>query len=602
MLRTTFALSLREAATMPATKIIRFDELRDEFEFLGNWQDQCRYLIELGEELPQLTADEQSETFRVLGCQSRVWVIPTLMEEGGRKVLDIRAKSDARIVDGLVVVLLSLTQGRTPQEVLDIDFNARFAELGLESQLVPQRKNGLYAMVSRVQQFARDLSAEAGSAVVKPSIRTLSAEPETRLPLSEDGTTRRRTFDAELVRLEFPALNQALECGFPVTYLDTASSAQKPQRVIDKEREVYEQYYANAYRGVYTYGDRVSAELESSREKVARFLGATSEREIVFTSGSTMGINLVAQAWGRKFLSPGDEIVLNELEHHANFVPWQRVAEQTGAVVRLLPLTDDGQIDLSRAEDVFNPRTRLLAITGMSNVLGTVPPIRELTRRAHDYGAKVLIDGAQSVPHMPIHVVQEEVDFLVFSGHKAYGPSGVGVLYGRYDLLAEMDPFLCGGHMIAEVTSTGSTWAEPPAKFEAGTPAIAQAIALGEAIDYLNEFTLCPVHKHEQALLRHAHASLEAIPGLTIYGPAPSEKGAIVSFTIEGASAYDLAQQLNFRGVFVRHGHHCTMPLHARLNVPATVRASFGLYSTLEDVDRLTQAIEFAMRELKIAR
>ncbi len=370
--------------------------------------------------------------------------------------------------------------------------------------------------------------------------------------------------------------------------------------MLDKEREVYEQYYANAYRGVYSFGERVSQELDAARAKIGRFIGARSADEVIFTSGATMSINLVAQAWGRKFLQPGDEIVLNDMEHHANFVPWQRVAEQTGATVRFLPLTQAGQIDLHRVDEVFSRQTKLLAITGMSNVLGTVPPLRELIRLAHDCGAKVLVDGAQSVPHMPVNVAQEEIDFLAFSGHKVYGPSGVGVLYGRFDLLQDMDPFLCGGHMIAEVSRERSIWSAPPAKFEAGTPAIAQAIALGTALDYLSEFTLCPIHKHEQTLLRHTHERLAEIPGLTIYGPPTSEKGAIVSFTIAGAATHDLAHQLSFKGVFVRDGHHCTMPLHAHLNVPATVRASIGLYNTLEDVDRLADAIRFALRELRL--
>ncbi len=288
-----------------------------------------------------------------------------------------------------------------------------------------------------------------------------------------------------------------------------------------------------------------------------------------------MSINLVANAWGRKNLNPGDEIVVSELEHHANLVPWQWVASQTGAALKFLPLTDDGRLDMSRADEVLGNRTRLIAVTAMSNVLGTVPPLKDLSRRAKAIGALLLVDGAQSVPHMPVDVVDEGIDFLAFSGHKLYGPSGVGVLYGRRDLLEAMDPFLCGGHMISQVTCDHSTWAPIPAKFEAGTPPIAQAIALGTAIDYVLELGLCPIHTHEQSVLRYAHERLAAVPGLRIYGPTPGEKGAIVSFTIEKTSAEDLAQLLGIRGVFVRHGHHCTMPLHERLGVPATVRAQF---------------------------
>jgi cysteine desulfurase/selenocysteine lyase len=575
---------------MPATNSISLDDIREEFEFLGEWEEQCRYLIELGEELPDLPPDEKTEANRVHGCQARVWMVARALPDNGQPRLEIKAKSDARIVDGLIVVLLAMFNRKTPQEVLSTDFRGAFSELGLETQLVPQRRNGLYAMVERVRNLARLMAPEPRVAAAAVS-----------LPTDEESRPRRRIFDVEDVRTEFPALQRTLPGGQTVTYLDSASSAQKPQVVIDKEREVYEQYYANAYRGVYRYGDRVSTELERAREKVQRFIGASGSDEIVFTSGTTMSINLVAHAWGRKFLRAGDEVLLTEMEHHANMVPWQWAARQTGAIVKYIPLTPDGRVDQEAYVRLLGPRTRLLAVTGMSNVLGTAPPIKEMARKAREAGALVLVDAAQSVPHLPVSVTADQIDFLAFSGHKAYGPSGVGVLYGRRELLAEMDPFLMGGHMIEQVTFEGSTWAAAPAKFEAGTPPIAQAIALGSALDYLSELTLCPIHKHEQSLLRHAHERLAEIPGLTIYGPPTSEKGAIVSFGVRGAAAGDLAQLLDLKGVFVRHGHHCAMPLHERLGVPATVRASFGLYNTLADVDRLADGLRFALRELKVA-
>ncbi len=385
-----------------------------------------------------------------------------------------------------------------------------------------------------------------------------------------------------------------------VIYLDSASSAQKPQVVIDKEREVYEQYYANAYRGVYRYGDRISRELEEAREQVRRFVGAEMPEEIIFTSGTTMSINLVAQAWGRKFLRPGDEILLNEMEHHANLVPWQWIAGQTGAHLRYLPLTDDGQLALDQLDGCLSERTKLVAVTGMSNVLGTVPPLTEIVRRAKAAGALVLVDAAQSAPHMPTFVTKDGIDFLAFSGHKLYGPTGTGVLYGRAELLDDMDPFLCGGHMIERVERDRFTTTVLPAKFEAGTPAIAQAIALGTAVEYVSELGFCPIHTHEQKVLRHAWDRMREIPGLRIFGPDTSHRGAIISFTIEGASAQDLAQLLDLKGVFVRHGHHCAMPLHDRLGVPATVRASFGLYNTVADADALVDGLHFALRELKL--
>ncbi|MFG0333402.1 MAG: SufS family cysteine desulfurase, partial [Maioricimonas sp. JB049] len=539
---------------MPQLEPITIDELIEEFEFLGEWEDQCRYLIELGEELPDLPAHEKTEANRVHGCQSQVWFVPEISANNGSTRINLRAKSDARIVDGLIVVLLTLANGKTPREILDARFRDTFAELGLENHLVPQRRNGLYSMVERLRVIARGcLEAEGLTESPNPEIRSASSD----LQVSDDDTdVKKKPLDVEAVRAQFPALQQTLPSGMPVIYLDTAASAQKPQCVIDKEREVYEQYYANAYRGVYRFGDRVSSEIEHAREKVRQFISAAHVEEIAFTSGTTMSINIVANGWGRKFLKAGDEILLNEMEHHANFVPWQWVAQATGAVLRFIPLTDDGQLDLDRLDEVLSEKTKIVAVTGMSNVLGTVPPITEIARRARAVGAKILVDGAQNVPHMPVNVVGEDIDFLAFSGHKLYGPSGIGVLYGRRELLEEMDPFLCGGHMIDRVYKDRSEWAALPAKFEAGTLPIAQAIALGRAVEFVEELSLCAIHTHEQNVLRYATERLGEIPGLKIYGPAPGHKGAICSFTVENAAAQDLAQLLDLKGVCVRHGHH----------------------------------------------
>jgi cysteine desulfurase/selenocysteine lyase len=404
----------------------------------------------------------------------------------------------------------------------------------------------------------------------------------------------------ERVRQDFPILHQMLPKGLPLVYLDNAATAQKPRAVIEREREVYETFYANAYRGVYRFGAQVDEEVESTRAKVQALIHASSVDEIVFTSGSTMSINMVAAGWGRRFLGPGDEVLLNQMEHHANLVPWQYVAEARGAKCRYLPLTSDGRLDLSRLDEHLTANTRMVAVTAMSNVLGTINPIRELVSRARRVGAKVLVDGAQSVPHQEIDVVAADIDFLAFSGHKIYGPSGIGVLYGKQDLLEAMDPFLMGGHMIDRVDLDRSTWAAPPAKFEAGTIPIAQAIALGEAIDYVGRLGYSAIETHEKRLLAYAFERLTQIPGLRIYGPGPEHRGAIVSFSVEGAHPEDLAQLLDRRGVFVRHGHHCTMPLHTLLGVPATVRASFALYNTLAEVDALAEAIEFARGKLRL--
>jgi cysteine desulfurase/selenocysteine lyase len=406
--------------------------------------------------------------------------------------------------------------------------------------------------------------------------------------------------DVQAVRKDFPILQKPLPKGLPLVYLDSASSSQKPQVVIDKLAEAYENYYANAYRGVYSFGARVDEELEATRSAIQQWINAAEPEEIVFTSGSTMSINLVVFAWGLSRLRPGDELLLNEMEHHANFVPWQQIARRTGATCRFIPLTEDGRLDMSRLDEVLGPKTRLVAVSGMSNVLGTINPVQELAQRAHEAGALILVDGAQSVPHAETDVQRLGVDFLVFSGHKLFGPSGVGALYGRRELLESMEPFLYGGHMIERVTRETSTWAALPAKFEAGTIPIVQAIGLGTAIEYTRRLGIEAIKEHEGNLLRHALRRLTEVPGLKIYGPSVEHKGAIVSFTVENAHPEDLAQLLDRRGVYVRHGHHCTMPLHELLGVSATVRASFACYNTLEDVDALVSAINFAREKLRL--
>lgn len=402
------------------------------------------------------------------------------------------------------------------------------------------------------------------------------------------------------VRDQFPIFRQKLPNGQPVTYLDSGASAQKPQSVIDSERSVLETHYANAYRGVYQFGAQIDEELEASREAVRQLINAESLSEIAFTSGTTMSLNVIAFGWGRRHLKPGDEILLNHMEHHANFVPWQQVARETGAQLKFIPLTESGELDLSQCDSLITPNTKVLAVTGMSNVLGTINPIAELSRRIHDVGGVIVVDGAQSVPHSVVDVVAEDIDFLAFSGHKLYGPTGVGILYGKAERLAETSPLLYGGHMIDRVYDDHSEWAHLPARFEAGTIPIVQAVALKAAVDFVTQIGFSAMHEHEMALLQYAHERLLSIPGLKIYGPAVEKKGAIVSFTIDGAHPEDLAQLLDRKGVFVRHGHHCTMPLHDLLQVPATVRASFGVYNTLEDIDQLVAAIEFARQRLRL--
>ncbi|MCH9654713.1 MAG: cysteine desulfurase [Planctomycetes bacterium] len=404
------------------------------------------------------------------------------------------------------------------------------------------------------------------------------------------------------IRHDFPILNTKLPNGRPLVYLDSGASAQRPRSVINKITEIYEHYYSNVHRGAHQLGDRVTSEMESSRARIQSFIGASLPEEIIFTSGTTMSANLVAQTWGRHFLKDGDEIILNEMEHHANFVPWQKIAKERGVLLKFIQLTPDGRLDLEHYECLLTPKTKLVAVTGMSNVLGTINPVKYMAQRAHEVGALIFVDGAQSVTHQPVNVVESEIDFLAFSGHKLFGPSGIGVLYGRKTLLESMPPFLFGGNMIAEVTCEKSTYANIPARFEAGTPPITEAIALGTAIDYVMELGFDTIMEQESLLSQYTLQKLQEVPGLQIYGPLElEERGSIFSFNIEGAHPEDLATLLDRKGIAVRHGHHCTMPLHQHLNINASVRASLAFYNTTEEIDALINALEFARQRLRLA-
>jgi cysteine desulfurase / selenocysteine lyase len=369
--------------------------------------------------------------------------------------------------------------------------------------------------------------------------------------------------------------------------------------VIQSLVDVYEKHYANVHRGIHWLSDQSTDLYEGAREKVRAFMNAATLEEVIFTHGTTEGINLVARSWGDANVRSGDEILLTEMEHHANLVPWQQLAARTGAVLRHIPITDDGRLNLDRLPGLLNERTRLVAVTAVSNVLGTINPLAEIIRQAHAAGALVLVDAAQSAPHVVTDVQALDTDFLVFSGHKMLGPSGVGVLYGRRSLLEAMPPFLGGGNMIRRVKLESFEPAELPAKFEAGTPPIVPAIGLGAAIDYLNQVGLDTIHEHERSLTVRAHAVLEALGGVRLLGPAPEEKAGIVSFSVEGIHAHDVAQLLDRHGVAIRAGHHCAMPLHKRLGVMASARASFYFYNTPAEVDQLGEALAQARRVFK---
>jgi cysteine desulfurase/selenocysteine lyase len=406
-----------------------------------------------------------------------------------------------------------------------------------------------------------------------------------------DNPVGNRSLDPLALREDFPILSTLVHGDKPLVFLDNAASTQRPQQVIRAISQIYEQSYANVHRGIHWMSEACTDLYEQSREKVRAFINARAVEEIIFTSGATASINTVARSWGDANLKPGDEIILSVMEHHSNLVPWQQLAARTGAVLKHIPITDDGLLILDEFDKLLSDRTKLVALTEVSNVLGTINPIVEITRRAHAAGALVLVDAAQSIPHMQTDVQASGVDFLCFSGHKMLGPSGVGVLYGRRELLDAMPPFLGGGSMIETVELSSFTPAELPAKFEAGTPMIVPAIALGTAIDYLQAVGMDAIHAHEISLTRYCHDLLSGIGGLRILGPDVSHKAGIVSFTLDGIHPHDIAQVLDWHGVAVRAGHHCTQPLHARLGITASTRASFYFYNTLAEVDQLGDAI-----------
>ncbi len=402
--------------------------------------------------------------------------------------------------------------------------------------------------------------------------------------------------DPETYRPDFPILSKPARSGVPLVYLDNAATSQRPRQVIRAIVDTYERHYGNVHRGIHWLSDQTTDLYEEAREKVRAFVNAPAAEQVIFTNGATGGINLVARSWGDANVGQGDEIVVTEMEHHSNLVPWHQLAERTGAVIRHVPVTDDGRLDLEALDGILNERTRLVAVTAVSNVLGTVNPIAQIARRVRDAGALVLVDGAQSVPHQAVDVAALNVDFLAFSGHKMMGPSGVGVLYGKRDLLEAMPPFLGGGSMIHRVRIDGFEPGDPPAKFEAGTPPIVPAIGLGAAVDYLQGVGLEAVHRHERRLTERAHRVLESIDGVRILGPDLEHKAGIVSFTVDRIHPHDVAQLFDRQGIAVRAGHHCAMPLHKRLGVNATTRASFYFYNTLAEVEQLGEALEKVRR------
>ncbi|NKQ36576.1 MAG: cysteine desulfurase [Chloroflexi bacterium] len=402
------------------------------------------------------------------------------------------------------------------------------------------------------------------------------------------------------IRSDFPILATEVYPGVPLIYLDSAASSQKPIQVLAAMDDYYRHTNANVHRGIHRLSEEATKAYEEARQKIARFINAPDPAEVIYVSNTTEGINLVAYSWGRANIQAGDEILLTEMEHHANLVPWQVLAEEKGAVIKYVPFLADGTLDLTAVPSLLTERTRIFSFTAVSNVFGTVNPVKQLVKMAHDVGAIALVDAAQAAPHMPIDVQAWDCDFISFSAHKMCGPTGIGILYGKRALLEAMPPFQAGGDMIRRVTLEGSTWNELPWKFEAGTPAIAEGIGFGAAVDYLNGLGMDNVHAHEQFITNYALEALSEVGGLRVIGPPASQRGGVAAFTLEGMHPHDIAELLDKDGIAIRAGHHCAMPLHHKLGINSTARASFYVHTTTEEVDKLVASLNRAKKVFRI--
>jgi cysteine desulfurase / selenocysteine lyase len=399
------------------------------------------------------------------------------------------------------------------------------------------------------------------------------------------------SLDIDRVRADFPILKREIRPGVPLVYLDSTATSQKPASVIRAMDEFYQRSNANIHRGIHTLAEESTAAYEAARSRIADFIGVPSARQIIFTRNTTEAINLVAFSWGRSNLRPGDVIVLTEMEHHSNLVPWQMLAAELDLQLEFIPVTPDGLLELDAYRQLLVLQPKLVSFAHMSNVLGTINPAKEIIKMAHDVGALTLIDGAQSVPHFPVDVKDLDVDFLAFSAHKMCGPSGIGVLFGKKVLLEAMPPFLGGGDMIKRVHLRSFQPNELPHKFEAGTPAIAEAVGFGVAVDYLSNVGMKAIAEHEHQIIEYALDRLEEVPGVRVFGPSAERKGGVASFTLDGVHPHDISQILDTDGIAIRAGHHCAMPLHEKFNIPATARASFYLYNKMDEVDRLIESL-----------
>lgn len=569
------------------TQIIYPDlsELQEELNDLDTSEDRIQFLIELGQSLPHFPEEFCTEEFRVMGCQSMVWIVPSW---NGR-VFHFSASSDAPMVRGLVAVLMSAYSGKTPDEILAFPIEQVLDGLHLRSFLSPLRSNGLHSMIRRIRLYAESVQESSSSNAVATGVAS-------NTQFTDLGPLQSRI---ETVRADFPILQKKNRDGLRVAYLDNAASSQRPQSVIDSMSGVFTEHYANVHRSGHEWAVQTTEKIEASREAVRRFINAGKTEEVIFTAGATASVNLIAQAWGDANLGRDDEILLTEMEHHSNIVPWQQLCQRKGCKIRWVPFRSDYTLDVEQFERMLSHHTKLVSFTAVSNVFGTINPVKQLVQLAHRVGATVVVDAAQATPHGAINVRDWDADFVVFSGHKMLAATGVGVCYGKQSILESMPAWQGGGSMIKLVTFDGFSLADLPHKFEAGTPAIAEIISLKPAIEYLEAIGHERLMEHERLLAGQAMQGLLTIDGLRIFSPALESKSGVVSFAVDGIHGEEIARVLDGRGVAIRVGHHCAMPLHSRLGVSVTCRASFYLYNTPEEVNRLVESVEHAVKLLR---
>ena len=569
------------------TEIIypNLSELQDELNELETSEERIQFLIELGQTLPPFPEEYCTEEFRVLGCQSMVWIVPNWNGEA----FHFLASSDAPMVRGLVAVLMSAYSGKTPGEITAFPIESVLDGLHLRSFLSPLRSNGLHSMIKRIRLYADSMQGSSRS------ISRVDASVNTT-PFKDLGPLQSRM---EQIRADFPILHRKNRDGVKIAYLDNAASSQRPQSVIDSMIGVFSEYYANVHRSGHEWAVQTTERVEASRESVRRFINAANTDEVIFTAGATASVNLIAQAWGDTNVGPGDEILLTEMEHHSNIVPWQQLCQRRGCKIRWVPIRPDYRLNLEQFEGMLSPQTRLVSFTAVSNVLGTINPVKQLVQSARRVGAVVVVDAAQATPHGAINVRDWDADFVVFSGHKMLASTGVGVCYGKQSILESMPAWQGGGSMIKSVTFDGFSLADLPHKFEAGTPAIAEIISMKPAIEYLEAIGHDRLMEHERLLAGQAMEGLSKIDGVRLFSPPLESKSGLISFSVDGIHGEEIARVLDGRGIAIRVGHHCAMPLHSRLGVSVTCRASFYLYNTPDEVSRFVESVSHAVKLLR---